>query len=329
MLPAIPYNRYGLPPGGTLLKARSHLACASLAGFLAVVFSTTAQKRVPSPAPEPAVILGVLEDLPAETGEPDLRVVRAVFQKLGDEWVPYPAQAQSYRDLQSLPDSYPRQITWTILFNGRNLGTVTAETPSFFRSNSQVGIEEIVSEDPVPVVGEKSTAFSGFRDTAVYRPLVALSRPNLNDTETWKPAQLSLDLISTARRLFRVRFPKASNCANSSAKATAWPYRDEDINILKTYASKKQVSLIELSLTGWACETLAEYGGPFDGQWYAADATGNLSFLGTDMSLVDAGDYDNDGNSELLFSIDGYNLAGYRLFYRNFTRSAEFVFNFR
>jgi hypothetical protein len=141
--------------------ARPCLVCASLAGFFAVVFSTTAQKRAPVPALEPSVILGVLEDIPAETGEPDLRAVRAVFQKLGDEWVPFPAQAQNYRDLQSLPASYPKQLTWTILFNGRSLGTVTAETPSFFRSNSQVGIEEITSDDPLPVVGEKSTAFSG------------------------------------------------------------------------------------------------------------------------------------------------------------------------
>ncbi len=307
---------------------RSHLVCACLAGCFAVALSTTAQKRAPAPAPEPSVILGVLEDLPAETGEPDLRVVRAVFQKLGDEWVPFPAQAQSYRDLQSLPASYPKQLTWTVLFNGRSLGTVKAETPSFFRSNSQVGIQEIISDDPVPVVGEKSTAFSGFRGTPLYRPLVALSRPNFSDAETWKPAQLSLDLITTARRLFRVRFPKASNCTNSGSKATAWPYSDEDIKILKTYVSNKQVSLIELSLTGWACETIAEYGGPFDGQWYAADAAGNLSFLGTDMSLVDAGDYDNDGSSELLFSIDGRSLGGYRLYYGSFTRSAEFVFNF-
>jgi hypothetical protein len=308
--------------------ARPCLVCACMAACFAVVFSTTAQKRVPAPVPEPSVILGVLEDIPAETGEPDLRAVRAIFQKLGDEWIPFPAQAQSYRDLQSLPASYPKQLTWTIIFNGHSLGTVTAETPSVFRSNSQIGIQEITSDDPVPVVGEKSTAYSGFRETPIYRPLIALSLPNFTDAEMWKPAQLSPAIITTARQLFRARFPKVSNCVNSEAKATAWPYNDEDIKILKTYASNKQVSLIELSLTGWACDTVANYGGPFDSQWYAADASGNLSFLGADMGLVDTGDYDNDGSSELLFSIEGRSLAGYRLFYRNLTRSAEFVFNF-
>jgi hypothetical protein len=46
------------------------------------------------------------------------------------------------------------------------------------------------------------------------------------------------------------------------------------------------------------------------------------------MWLVDAGDYDSDGKSEVLFSIAEHNKGGYRLFYRNFTKRAEFAFHY-
>jgi len=46
------------------------------------------------------------------------------------------------------------------------------------------------------------------------------------------------------------------------------------------------------------------------------------------MWLVDAGDYDSDGKSELVFSIDGYNRGGYKLFYDDFSRFATFEFGY-
>jgi hypothetical protein len=44
------------------------------------------------------------------------------------------------------------------------------------------------------------------------------------------------------------------------------------------------------------------------------------------MWLVDAGDYGNDGNSELVFSIDDYNHGGYKLFCDHFQKKAMFEF---
>jgi hypothetical protein len=306
---------------------KNFLHCSSLLILiLAVCILAAAQKAATNSGPQSGVIVGVLEDIPAQYGEPDQRAVRVVFQKSGAEWIAFPSGGRSYHDLETFPASYPPQVTWTIAFDGRSLGTVAAETPAVFQSNSEVGVQEITSDNAVPVVGEKSQAYSGFRITPIYRPLVALSQPNFSDPEMWKPAQPSPALTAAARQLFRNRFPKTSNCAGSGASPKPLDYINEDVKVVNAYASNIGWSLIELSLTGWACDTIAEYGGPFEGQWYAADASGNLSFLGADMDLVDAGDYDNDGHSEVLFSIDGRNTGGYRLYYQKFTRSAEFVF---
>jgi len=119
------------------------------------------------------------------------------------------------------------------------------------------------------------------------------------------------------------------NCKNPDENIPRpWMYHDEDIKAGKTYTSNKDWSLVELSLTGWACDGRQENGSAFTGQWYAVKPSGTLEFLGTDMWLVDAGDYDNDGESEVLFSINGYNKGGYRLFYEDFSKSVEFIFTY-
>ena len=63
-----------------------------------------------------------------------------------------------------------------------------------------------------------------------------------------------------------------------------------------------------------------------DESW--ALAKDDITLLGNGMWLVDAGDYDNDGKSELVFSIDRYNQGGYELFYADFKKHATFEFGY-
>ena len=46
------------------------------------------------------------------------------------------------------------------------------------------------------------------------------------------------------------------------------------------------------------------------------------------MRLVDAGDYDNSGHSQLLFLIDDDNRGGYRFYYDDFQKEAAFEYTF-
>ena len=66
----------------------------------------------------------------------------------------------------------------------------------------------------------------------------------------------------------------------------------------------------------------------FRSQWFVVTPEQKVLFLGSSMWLVDAGDYDGDGKSELVFSIDGYNLGGYKLFYDDFRQRASFEFGY-
>jgi len=278
------------------------------------------------------VILGVLEDHSGIfSGDPYFRVVRAVFHKIRREWKPFPNDCSDTLCLSLMPltKSYPQQVNWTIAFDGKEIGHVVAHTPVDFRLYCLVGIEEIVSKDTVPTVGKRSERYAGWEGNPVYRPLVAVSQPNFKDPDIWKPAQFSPAQIKGAREAFRNKFPDVSNCKNPEEdKLIAWPYRDDDIKVNSIYSSKAGWSLIELSLTGYACDGPVDDNGPFVGQWYVIEPSGMVRFIGAGMRMVDAGDYDGDGKTEVLFAVEGYNEGGYRLFYRDFSQSAEFLFSY-
>jgi len=280
-------------------------------------------------AQRPTVILGVLEDLPGHyAGESDFRGVRVVFQKSGSEWRAFPTKCEDQKSLIYLTNSYPGEVNWTIAFDGRNLGRVTSHAPADFAWYSEIGVEKITSNGPIPTIGKQSAEYSLWGGTPVYRPLVAVSKPNFNDPDSWKRVELADNQIDAVRQKFRAKFPKVGNCKNPEENIERpWKYSDEDIRVISAYSSKSGWSLVQVGLTGNRCDGWDD-NGPFNGQWYLVRPSGETEFLSANMSLVDAGDYDNDGKSEVLFAIGGYNTGGYRLYYSDFNKSVSFVFHY-
>jgi hypothetical protein len=274
------------------------------------------------------VILGVLEDVPGVyAGEPNSPQVRVVFRKVGKEWEAFPSNCPDQSCLKTISSQYPNEVVWTISFDGRNLGQVMGQTPKEFGYYSHVGLQQIKNSGAVPTIGKRSTNYGGFTDTSVYRPLVANSQPYFKDPESWKPAQPTADLVKLLRQHFRQKFPAVSNCANPDENVSRpWPYRDEDIRILKGYASRNAWFIARLRLEEYRCDGPTD--DPFADQWLAVSPGLEVQFLGAAMWLVDAGDYDNDGRSELVFSIDDYNRGGYEIFYDDFRKHATFKFGY-
>jgi hypothetical protein len=65
-----------------------------------------------------------------------------------------------------------------------------------------------------------------------------------------------------------------------------------------------------------------------DDPWFVMDTNGSVLYLDSGMFLVDAGDYDGDGKSELIFSIDRDNRGGYRIFYDEFRKRAQLEYSY-
>ena len=309
---------------------RTLIQALLLSLWVVVPFQTVAQQVGTSVERQPEVILGVLEDHPGVyAGEPNFWRVRVLFEKKGSEWkaFPSPDSCTDLPCLKALTKSYPREVNWTIAFDGRNLGQVTTRTLPEVRGPDSVCAQQITSAGPVPTVGKRSMANSGFYFHPAYRSLVAVSKPCFKDPEVWKPAHLSTELVSALRQQFRKKFPKVSNCRNPYENILKpWPYQDEDLKMGKTYSSKENASLAELHLAGWKCDGPQEDGSPFLTQWYTIAPTGESRFLGSGMWLLDAGDYDGDGKSEVLFAVGGFAKDGYRLFYQDFNKRTEFLF---
>jgi len=191
----------------------------------------------------------------------------------------------------------------------------------------QLGQQTIVGSVAPPTIGKPSTDFGGFLGEPVYRPLVAITEPNYSDLEDWKPTQLSTATTAAVRKAFRSRFPKVTNCSQQDIEHTKpWPYTDSNMVVNKAYSSNRHWLIAEIKLSRSRCDGWAD--AAFSSQWFVITPERRVRFLGSNMWLVDAGDYDNDGNSELVFSIDDYNRGGYKLFYDDFSRSATFEFGY-
>jgi len=299
---------------------RRRMPFALLAGLLALTAAAYGQSQ--------PVLVGVLEDSPGNyAGDPHYRDVRIAFRRAGDHWEAFPSRCPDEDCLKSISSKFPAEVQWTIALDGRNLGQLTARTPRTFDFYSAVGQQEIIGNSTPPTVGKRSEQYGGFLGQPVYRPLIAVSQPNYRDPDGWKPAKVPNELLVAAQKSFGQKFPKVENCTKADPdKPIPWPYTAANIKLQKAYASNRNWFLLELSLTGNLCD------GPpddaFQPQWFVITPAREVRWLDSGIWLVDAGDYDNDGKSELVFAIDGYDRGGYKLFYDDFRHTAVFEFSY-
>jgi hypothetical protein len=275
------------------------------------------------------VVLGVLEDQPGYyAGDPYFRDVRVVFQRNGPDWQAFRSNCPDQDCLKKIPAEYPSEEAWTIAFDGKSLGTITSRAPREYKWYASVGQEEIVGTGPVPTVGKRSTEFAGQLGGPVYRPLIATSRPYVNDPDLWKPFTPGSDTVAAIRQQFRKQFPKLCRLGGpDGTEMKPFPYRNGDVNLVKAYGSRAGWVVARLHLQAVDCEDV-EAGFDIDDPWFVVGPEGSVKYLDSGMWLVDAGDYDNDGKSELVFSIDRDNRGGYLLFYDDFKKHVAFEYSF-
>lgn len=232
--------------------------------------------------------------------------------------------------MAALPLSYPAKVNWTIVFHGKNIGHVTSKKQKLLKYYADVGFQDIVGNSPIPTIGKRSLDYAGDYDGyPVYRPLISVSQPNFKDPDGWRPKKLSDAVIQLARKAFQQKFHTASNCASPDADISKpTTYKKKDIKILKSYISKQHWAVVRMALADYRCDYIIDEDSPFDDQWFVISPSKKVKYLGAGMNLIDAGDYDNNGKSELMFTISGQNEGGYKLFYDGFKKHATFEFNY-
>jgi hypothetical protein len=290
---------------------------AFIVALAAVISSASAQ----------TMVVGILEDVPGTyVLEKDRRAVRVVFKKVGREWRAFPGDCPDARCLSTVSSEFPHEILWNVGFDGKKLGQLTARTPREFRFYSDVGLQVITSHGPVPTVGQKARKYGGYIAAAVYGPLVTNSKPYFNDPESWTPSRLSAHLVHLLRQEFRRQFPKFCKQSSDETTLEPFPYSDNNIQVVSAYGLKNGWTVARLHLGGAVDCSDTEAGFEIDDKWFVVDPRESVRYLDEVMWLVDAGDYDNDGQSEVIFSIDRDDRGGYELFYNHFRKRATFPY---
>ncbi|MGA9069012.1 MAG: hypothetical protein WB424_02080 [Terracidiphilus sp.] len=297
-----------------------HLAVVFLAALVSALHPGASAQVHPT-------LVGILEDNPGHyAGNPHYRDVRVVFRKEGTRWFAFPNNCPDQDCLKTIAAKFPTQVNWTISFDGKQVGQVESRTPPSFDFYATVGQQVIVGTSDVPTVGKPSADFSGFQDEPVLRPLVAVSKPNYSDPEHWKPARPTPEIIAAVRQSYLSRFPKIANCIarTTGRENSRTASLGEAISVQKLYGSNRNWFLVEAQSRYCDGGAISE----FSSRWFVINPERQVKYLGSSMWLVDAGDYDNDGKSEVVFSIDDYDRGGYKLFYDDFSRSAIFEFGY-
>ena len=286
-----------------------------VAGLLITLSTLSPLSTARQTAPDESLIIGLLEHNDSEGKK--WHNVRVAFQKEGGRWKTYPTDFNTEQELAGSVNSYPAEVAWTVCSDGRSAGSLTSKNPESVRSYKDVGTHQISSKGSVPTVGQPSELFSGWPGGRTYRPLVLSSGTTCADPGVWRPAKPDAADLDAVRDYLR-REHNVPAAKMSKAKVTP----------NKSYGSQTRgAKLVSVNIAG--AEVIPASGEDdqnMDVWFYVAGK--EVRFLGSNMLLVDAGDYDGDGKEEAVFKVQRYNNDGYLLFHDGFKNKLEFSWSY-
>ena len=231
------------------------------------------------------------------------RLIRPAFERTDSEW-------------QTVTSSIPSRVEWTVAFDGKNIGQVESQSDS----DSLTAVQTILTPaSAIPTIGAPSQEFAGLMEMGpgkARRPLVVVSGPNFRDPDGWKRVtKLPVAIAALVRSAFRRDFPHVDRCKDEEVVERDWRFPDSSLGFLIAYGSNKNSFIVETQLSAGNCGWIDDPNDPLSAPWFFVSPDGGVRRIGSFMSLLDAGDYDNDGKSELVFFFSqGENTDGFVLF---------------
>lgn len=264
-----------------------------------------------------ALNIGVLEYSEYQTQQKNKEFshsVRAIFYTKDNKWV--------------TGDQTKGTTKWRVLYDGKIVGHITSDDNKTPKYISDKGLQIIASnKKDIPAIGSITDEFATWTDAKTYRPLVLTTGENYKDPDGWKKTELTTKIEKLAKVEFRSKFNEVINCTDEhDTKPKVWNYTDEDIKILKAYTSKTSWIVASLKLGPYKCDGLLE--DSYIPTWFLFSPKGKVSVLDSGMTFVDAGDYDGDGKSEIIFQVSRYNKGGYIMYFDDFKQNVDFMFGY-
>jgi hypothetical protein len=266
-------------------------------------------------------MIGVLEE--PQCNDQSGTAVRALFAKSKTGWTSLSSESAARGiDLD--------KINWVIALHSRKMGKIRTIDPGFTTpyqwTYPRDRLLNISPNQIIPHVGDKLHLFAGWCRAPKNRPLVVVSNGGVSDPDNWKPFEPEASLIARVFVQFRKHAGPAVICPGHSDSSVPFSYTSNDLETLAGYKDRSGRKLISVRLKPRTdgCD------GPTDAAWDAHTflVTAQSTYLGAGLSLVDAGDYDANGKSELLFWFSGYNQDGYVLFSSDLAKETEYLWQY-
>lgn len=268
------------------------------------------------------IIIAILEQ--PQCKQDSQMAVRVLFSKNDEEWLAlYNASAAEKIDIS--------HIIWTAVFDGHNVGKLKTFDPGFTTSYewtySRDRLIGISPNQQIPKMQNKGKEFEGWCSAPDYRPVVLVNQPNYKDPSGWKPFRPDGSFKKVLFTKFKAVAGAAESCLDEQENKTSpYTYTAKDLLIYRGYQNKAGQKLISIGLDSkhYHCD------GPIEPAWtpHWFLINQDIYYIGNDMSVIDAGDYDNDGKSEMMFWHSGYNEDGYTLFYNDFRKRVDYYWKY-
>jgi hypothetical protein len=273
------------------------------------------------------ILLGIAED-PNHSSEISLNPrVRVLFYKENDKWVTLDTESkQNALELE--------RIKWTIAFDGKNLGNLVTvddtrlEYPGCSWCFPRDKFFRIEDFNKFPKLGNKHKRFWDWTGLPNNRPVVLVNAPNYKDKEKWKRFNPTQNILLRVFPKLKKSMSEGLHCKGPpSYEMTRFDLTIKDVELYRSYKNINGEMLIS---TGISKKHLENCDAPEDfNDWIIWFHLGqDIKLIGNGLDLLDAGDYDSDGEVEFIFSYSGYNRDGYTLFDKSFEERYDYKWGY-
>ena len=282
----------------------------------------------------PTLTIGVLEELrerDANTrvfvGTKNYKVhLRVMFRKRVLKWESFPR----LRDLAEAPDVFPKRGIWSACYQGKRVVSFESLNAPGYRLRSLIGSQVIPPQVKMPATDIEGNKFAGWREEkAEVRPLVSTSGGRCDDVDYWRKDdpgnQKKEPLIARLREELAkttwIEFPENEMGTANGAGAKNYKFKDSDVTFGDFASARRSQARI-------ATLKVKDTAGQNHDEVFFINALGELSYLGSSLYFLDAGDYDNSANSTIVLRMQAQLRDGYVMVDHLGKRIADFYWSY-
>ncbi len=298
------------------------------------LFLFTLLVRLASAEP-PVISIGVLEELrerDANTrvfvGTKNYKVhLRVMFRKHILTWESYPR----LRDLSEAPSVFPARGIWSACYQGKRMASFESINAPGISVASLIGSQVIPPQVKIPTTDLEGNKFAGWREEkSEVRPLVSTTSGRCDDLDYWRKdepnGQKREPLIAKLREELAkttwIERPENEMGTANGGGAKNYRFKDAQVTWGDFASSRRNHSRI-------ATLKVKDLNGQNHDEVFFVTEKGEVSYLGSSLYFLDAGDFDNSANSTIVLRMQAQLRDGYVLLDHTGKRVADFYWGYQ